>query len=667
MEAPKNILMRVSLVFVAIVLLGLMIFAKIVYLQFDTGLKDQASKISYREEELPAKRGDILAHDGRILATSLPYYSLYMDCTVPHDTLFTKDVKGLSASLSGFYADKSAAAYEKLLRDSRAGRKRYVRLGNRKVSYTELMEIKKFPIFNKGRGLGGYIAEERNVRTNSYGNLAFRTIGWSNDVGVSVGIEGAFDYALKGIPGERTVEKIAGGEWMPVNSGMDVPPKNGLDVVSTLDIDIQDAAETALREQLAKAPVFEAGCAIVMEVKTGEIRAIANMRRRSDGSYAEDYNYAIGQATEPGSTFKLYTLMALLEDNKVGLEDMVACDNGKWLYNGKTFTDVTAGGYGTIPVQKVFEKSSNVGFAKMAVDYYKGNERQYVDKLYAMKLNERLGLQISGEAAPQIRYPGDKMWSGLSLPMMSMGYEVLLTPIKTLTLYNAIANGGRMVKPKFVTELRQGNKTVEHFSTEVITSSVCSKSTLDKVRQALEGVVEHGTAVALRDERYKIAGKTGTARIVFDGVYEKDGYRKHQASFAGYFPAENPQYAAVVVLYTEKTRSNFYGGAWAAPVFKQIADKVFVSHPEWNQDIRPGSGQQMLADQVAMNAGRPAPQKINGKALPSVVGMTLKDALFLLENQGCRVSFSGVGHVVAQSMPAGTEIDKGTLINLELR
>jgi cell division protein FtsI (penicillin-binding protein 3) len=319
-------------------------------------------------------------------------------------------------------------------------------------------------------------------------------------------------------------------------------------------------------------------------------------------------------------------------------------------------------------VQEVFEKSSNVGFAKLAVNHYLGKERQYIDKLYAMKLNAKLGLQISGEAEPQIRYVNDKLWSGLSLPMMSMGYEVLLTPVMTLTFYNAVANGGRMVKPKFVSELRQGGSVKQRFHTEVISTSICSRTTLEKVHQALCGVVEHGTAKGIHDERYKIAGKTGTSRIAFEGgTYVEDGFKKHQASFAGFFPAENPVYSGIVVLYTGRTKSNFYGGNWAAPVFKQIADKIYAAHPEWEEVVQPKPSDTMLADLIEDNMHAPVPQKLTGKTFPSVIGKTLKEALFLLENRGLNVDFSGSGHVVKQSIQAGTTIVNGQTITLELK
>ena len=447
MQLPKNIPLRLGIIYIIMVLLGVLIVCKVVLLQFDVELKGKATKISYRSEELNAKRGDILAHDGRLLVTSLPQYQLYMDCMLPDEAVFKSGVKGLSVALSGFFGDKTAGEYEKILRDGRANKRRYVKLGNRMIKHAELEKVYQFPVFKQGwreqvydRNKGGGIFEVRNVRTFSYDKLASRTLGSLNENGALGGVEGAFDYVLKGTPGKRLLRRISNGEWVPVNSMSDVSPHNGYDVVTTLDVDIQDAAETALRDQLKKSPEFEAGTAIIMEVKTGEIRAIANMKRMSDGSYAEAFNYAIGWATEPGSTFKLATLIALLEDGLVDMTDKVNTENGRWNYKGHIFKDVSNEGYGVIPLQEVFEKSSNVGFAKLAVNHYLGKERQYIDKLYAMKLNASLNLQISGEASPQIRYVNDKLWSGLSLPMMSMGYEVLLTPIMTLAFYNAVAN-----------------------------------------------------------------------------------------------------------------------------------------------------------------------------------------------------------------------------------
>jgi len=618
MQESKNMLLRAGLVYVAVAILAVWIFISIVALQFNTSLKNEGVRTKY--EPVAAQRGAILACDGRLLVTSVPSYHIYIDAVAADSTVFNNEVKALSDSLARLFGDKPAAAYEKQLRDARRDKNRYMRVGNRWIGYSELQQVKKYPVLREGprskkkhgyEGWGkGLIEKERNERKRFYDRMALRTLGWQNEEGTYVGLEGRYDYALKGVPGQRLMQRTAGGAWIPVNNAPETPPRNGNTLVSTIDVDIQDAAETALRRQLAdKHPdiVFEAGCAVVMEVQTGAIRAIANMKRNANGLYSEDYNYAVGRASEPGSTFKLFSLIALLEDNKVSLEDMVATGNGNWTYSGSTFRDVSSAGYGTISVQQVFEKSSNVGFAMLVVDKYKGNERQYVDKMYAMKLNEKMNLQIPGEATQQVRYPGDKFWSNLSLPMMAMGYEVLLTPLKTLTVYNAVANNGRMMKPLFATELRDGNRVKETFSPEIISSAICSQSTLKKVRQAMEGVVKTGTARNICDTTsYKIAGKTGTARMAFgNGGYEQNGYRMYQASFAGYFPADKPKYSMIVVLYSEPTKTTgIYGAAWAAPVFKEIADKIYANTPEWAEEVKKPEGVLMMSDLIKQNAGK---------------------------------------------------------------
>jgi len=699
MDEHTHLIHRIGLVYWLVVLLGVAIIVQIVRLQFNPRLKNPP--LSFKEEELPALRGNILANDGRVLAISLPYYELRLDCTVTHDTVFNKYVGPLSAGLANFFKDKSAEQYKtELIRERGKGNK-YKKVGTRWVNYTELQEIKKLPLFNLGRNRGGLVVEQKSRRTNPYNRLAHRTIGWQNSIGVGVGIEDAFDDYLRGKPGKRMIQLIPGGEWMPVNSDINKEPHDGMDVVTTLDVDIQDAAETALRGLLLGNHALEAGTAIVMETATGEIRAIANMMRNSDGTYDEAFNYAIGQSTEPGSTFKLATLISLLEDNYVTLQTPVNTENGRWLYHNKVFTD-SHGGLGTISMREVLEQSSNVGFAKTAVQFYaKGKEKQFVDRLFAMNLNKPLGLQIKGEGSPRINYPGDKGWDGLSLPMMAMGYAITLTPMHTLTFYNAVANNGKMVKPKFVKAIQTKDGNVQkEFATEVISSSICSPAVLKDVRTALRSVVEKGTARAINDSRYSIAGKTGTSRLLMNnGLYEQNGLKKHQASFVGFFPAEAPRYTAIVVLYSEVTTANFYGATWAAPIFKQIADKLYVASSDWathaqaNTD-KPGNvpsvkgGKKSEVENVLRELNVPAThtpknvqwvsvqrnkqfveevaKNISSKTVPSVVNMGLKDALFLLENLDLQVSFSGKGQVLRQSIEAGSPVIKGQQIYLEL-
>ena len=697
----KDIISKVGIIYFFMVLSALLVIGRIVHLQFFAELPVSSEEISFRTEEIEAVRGSILARDGRSLASSVPYYQIRMDCVFPEDTLFNNNIDALSAALADFFRDKSSVQYKSELISARKKGNRYKAIGNRLVDYSELMAVKRFPMFRERGNRGGFISEQRNRRNNPYGRLAYRTIGFINTNGVGVGIEGSYDYYLKGVPGKQTVQRLLGGEWMPVNEQQSVMPQDGMDVRNTIHIDIQDATENALRNQLPLSDVFEGATAIVMEVETGAVRAIANMKKMSNGEFDESFNYAIGQATEPGSTFKLATLVALIEDGYVNLGTPVDAGNGRWKYSTKEFTDVTRGGYGLIDVKKAFEKSSNVAFAKLAVEYYANNEKKYVDRLHNMKIGEKFNLDILGEGRSVIHTPGDAMWSKLTLPMMAMGYASLLTPLHTLAFYNAIANGGKMMKPYFVESLERRGVAEKIFEPQEMSGSICSKSTIKLVHEALRGVVEHGTAKALDDPRYKISGKTGTAQIAFDGRYiDSQGYRKHQASFAGFFPSDNPKYSAIVILYTNKTRANFYGGSWAAPVFKQISDRIYTINPQWNSPVE-GKGKLTASRPLILSGKRAETEKIitslpsvkpemqaKGEwisverdtlnrvvikdspaitdSVPSVLNMGPRDALYILENCGYRVRFNGKGRVVAQNPSVGSAIEKNGIIEIEL-
>jgi cell division protein FtsI (penicillin-binding protein 3) len=482
-----------------------------------------------------------------------------------------------------------------------------------------------------------------------------------------------------------------------------VAPRDGYDILTTIDIEIQEAAEKALREQLAKGMNIEGGTAIVMEVATGAVRAIANMKKMGD-SYDESYNYAIGDATEPGSVFKLMTLVSLLEDGHVTLEDPIDGGNGKWSYGGHTYSDTHA--YGMMDVKTALAKSSNVAFAKLAVTYYEGKEQQYVDRLNSMKVGERFNLDIQGEGRASIYGPTDAMWSRSSLSSMAIGYATLLTPLHTLTFYNAIANDGKMMKPYFIENYQENGEIVKNFGPQEISGSICSKETAREARRALRHVVEVGTGKFMNNSKYQIAGKTGTSRIAFGGKigYEKNGFRRYQASFAGFYPADNPKYSAIVVLYSGETRGNFYGGSWAGPVFKQIADHIYSTSSDWQPVLK---GEKKGGNNPQVATGRlDAQSKVlaeldvqfskkdisennssgwaefkkdtlgrlvacnystDNDSLMNVVNMGLKDAVYLLENSGYRVTFKGYGKVVGQEPKAGTVLPKGSVVNLTLK
>lgn len=703
MERINGIFKKMALIYKLFVLIALAVVGKIAYMQFIAPTDTSAVDIAFREETIEAIRGDIMARDGRPMATSVPYYQIRMDCMVPNEDTFKKYIDELSKSLAEFYKNKSAKKYREELVKARKEGKRYKALGNRLVDYAELAQIKKFPILRLGANRGGIIVEQKYKRNNPYGRLAYRTIGFINTEGVGVGIEGSCDYYLKGTPGKQTIQKMLGGEWRPVTGVEGIAPRDGYDILTTIDIEIQEAAEKALREQLAKGMGIEGGTAIVMEVATGAVRAIANMKKMGD-SYDESYNYAIGDATEPGSVFKLMTLVSLLEDGHVTLEDPIDGGNGKWSYGGHTYSDTHA--YGMMDVKTALAKSSNVAFAKLAVTYYEGKEQQYVDRLNSMKVGERFNLDIQGEGRSSIYGPSDAMWSRSSLSSMAIGYATLLTPLHTLTFYNAIANDGKMMKPYFIENYQENGEIIKNFGPQEMSGSICSKETAREARRALRHVVEVGTGKFMNNSKYKIAGKTGTSRIAFGGKigYEKNGFRRYQASFAGFYPADNPKYSAIVVLYSGETRGNFYGGSWAGPVFKQIADHIYSTSSDWQPVLK---GERKTGDKPDIATGRLDAQgkvlaelgiefskgditernssgwakftedtlgnltamnySTDNDSLANVVNMGLKDAVYLLENNGYKVAFEGYGKVVGQKPEAGTKLPAGATVTLILK
>ena len=689
---------RVYIVYFILIILAFRIVCRIVFLLFIADIKVTDIDISFRQEEIEATRGSILAKDGRALATSVPYFQIKMDCVLPSDDIFYSKIDALAKELSNFFKNKSSVAYKNELIEARKAGKRYKSIGDRMVDYTEMLKIKQFPIFKEGSLRGGLITEQKSRRNNPYGRLAYRTIGYINSNEVGVGVERSYDFYLKGKPGKQTVQRMLGGEWVPVSSQETISPEDGYDILTTIDIDIQEAAENALKEQLLLSDEFEGATAIVMEVNTGAIRAVANMKKGEGGTFDESYNYAIGHATEPGSTFKLATLVALIEDGYVTLDTPVDAGDGKWTYSTSTYHDVTHGGYGKINMLKAFEKSSNVAFAKMTVEHYANNEKKFVDRIMNMKITERFNLDLMGEAQAIIYAPGDKMWSKVSLPSMAIGYASMITPLHTLTFYNAIANKGKMMKPYFIENLQKNGIVYQKYGPQEISGSICSRKTIEQVQKALRGVIVEGTGKMINDPRYNISGKTGTARVAFNGKYiDAQGYRKHQASFAGFFPSENPKYSAIVVLYSVKTRANFYGGSWAAPVFKKIADIIYSTSPEWKNPLDsikeggPGQAKLLAGNTKALETALSlAPSQINeintsqewllkdstGESLiagnihkgtiPNVLGMGLKDALYLLENMGYRVSFQGRGKIISQNPIANTQMDKNGIIEIQL-
>lgn len=702
MTVKNNILIRIAGIYILLLLVGIGIVFKIVFIQVVDGheLREKAKKITYRDILVEANRGDILAADGRVLATSVPYFDLRMDLLAAGltDSVFKANIDSLAICLSQFFGDRSWYSYRSELTNARkyAKNRRYYPIAPRKVNYLELQEISKFPLLRLGENKGGFIAEQVNKRMLPHNSMAARTLGMVNLDGGVVGIEKALDPVLRGRNGLRVHARIPGNTWVEVNSMNKVEPEDGVDILTTLDVQLQDVAEAALRKHLEGHGAGH-GCAIVMEVATGDIKAIANLRRNEDGTYEEVYNYAVGESTEPGSTIKTATLIALLEEGDINLNDTVNTGKGKLQLYDHVISDSKEDGHGKITVKEVFEVSSNVGVIKLVQKVFKGKEKDFVKKLYELKLNEPTGIIIPGEVKPQIRFPGDKGWSGLSMPMMSIGYEIRLTPLQILTFYNAIANNGRMVKPRLVKAYLKHGQVVESFPPQVIQSSICSRSTLKKVHEVLEGVVESGTATNLKNPRYKIAGKTGTAQIAKGRKGYKSGGRvSYQASFVGYFPAEDPKYSCIVVV-NSPSNSVYYGNVVAGPIFKEISDKVFATSPEWFSDIKGDelkdlpqtkTGQLSKLEYIMDELDIPfesngkktdwvtvqrdstkiatTPIRLTKSKVPNVVGMGLRDAIYQLESLGLRVVAKGRGTVRSQSANPGEPVIKGSTVYLEM-
>jgi cell division protein FtsI (penicillin-binding protein 3) len=702
MAVRDQIVVRSGIVYFTLVIIAIVILVRILVLQVVQRGKwaGMSEKFIYKTTEVPANRGDILAYDGRLLASSVPYYTIYMDTrsTGMSEKTWSDGIDGLSAGLAKVVGERSAAEWKQVIAQARKRGDRYF-LIKRRVDYKTLQRLRELPIFREGQYGGGMVAQAENRRILPSNDLAARTIGYINlgEEGTEVGIEGSFNKELAGRNGIVIKQRLTGGDWITMDVAGSVEPEDGNDIVTTIDIDLQDVASSALMAQLMKHNAHH-GCAIVMEVATGDIRAISNLELGRDGKYHESYNYAIAESTEPGSTFKLPALMAALEDGVIDTGDVVDTGTGSVKFYNKVIRDTRQEGYGKLTVKEVFEKSSNVGTSKLIYDHYKENPKAFVDRLYAMRLNEKLNIQIQGEGEPLIRYPGDKLWSGLSLPMMSHGYEVQMTPLQILTFYNAVANDGRMVKPRFVTAVLRNGIVIKSYEPDVIINSIASRTTIRKVRKMMEGVVEHGTAVNLKNANYKIAGKTGTAQIALG----KSGYRSgsrisYQASFAGYFPAENPLYSCIVVV-NAPSNGVYYGNLVAGSVFKEISDKIYATnffrdYSEYKGDTRlasaPEAGNGYREDinqvlrQMDVKYRRTADNdwvatrengdtvrlvglEIKKGLVPDVRGMSLRDAIYLLENSGYKVKYSGKGRVLRQSPSQGAKYLEGQIVSLEL-
>ncbi len=705
MDVKKDILWRVYLSFLGIVVLGIMVIGKAFYIQRVQGSfwtkMDNSLHLKYLPVE--AERGTIYSEDGNMLSTSVPVFDVYVDFAA--EGLRAKEGKGfkdnidtLSTCLSVLFKDKAPDAYQKEMKLAYKNKDRYYLL-KKKISFTQYKQLRDFPLVKLGKNRSGFIIVSKDKRINPYVLLANRTIGLSRDNAKNVGLEQRYDSLLKGKTGQQLVRYMAGA-YMPVDGG-EVDPENGKDIISTLDTYIQDVTESALMRMMIGNKSLH-GTAIVMETATGKIKAIANLGQQPDGTYTEDLNYGIGKATEPGSVFKLATLMSLMEDKYVTMNSVVNCEGGKRNFYGLTIKDSHLGLYNEITVKEAFERSSNVAFAKLADQYYHSQPSKFIDHLHKFRLDTLTGIDLTAASGrPTIKKPTNRSWANTTIPYMAHGYEELVTPLHMLMLYNAVANNGKMMKPYLVSSIRQYGVEVKSINPKVLVEKICSDETLAQLKECLLAVVEgeHGTARMIKDSTYRIAGKTGTAVTALDNRGYNKGNKIYQASFIGYFPAEQPKYTMAVVIQNSKQSVKVYGADVSGKVFKEISDRIYGSYLSTRKYITSNNADSNLYNYFGMknelssiftslnlpyndsgssgywrsvqlknNAGilNTTANTTTGSVTPNVIGMGLKDAVYLLENMGLKVTATGRGRVMNQSVAAGTNFNKNKNIALIL-
>lgn len=698
MEDKKQIMLKAYVMYVVVAVAMVVVIGRVIAIQYgDVAPQPIVASDTTNLDEMPTRidsirplRGRILSDDGSDLVTSIPLYNLHVDLSVVKEKLFNEEVDSLAWHLANVFPEKSKVEWEGALRKGRTEGRQYFPIKNN-VKYDLLQQIREFPIFREGKYKGGFIEEKESKRNTPYGQLAQRTLGYKREGAMPVGLEGAFDDYLTGEYGLIAKQYVSNG-WKPVSGDYLKDPVPGADIITSINIDIQDVAENELKRQLEEQEA-KYGTVVLMEVETGFIKAIANLKRAGDGKYYETYNYAVGHKTDPGSTFKLATLMALLEDGKVSITDSVKAV-GRYEFYDHIIEDTNPWGYGKITVQRAFEVSSNV-FSKIVNQAYYSDEQKFIDRLKSFGLGNKAQVDIAGEPMPVLKNRGEDGWSGITLPQMAIGYEVEITPIQTLAFYNAVANNGQYVKPQFVKEVRRDGKVIEKFEKVVLKEQICSDETLESLKLCLKGVVKNGTGKNLRSTNFEIAGKTGTAKLVdaSAGTYSNS----YQASFAGYFPADDPKYSCIVVI--AGPTKQIYGAQVSGTVFASIANKVYSSsleyHPNYNgipelvstqPKVKVGDASEtaIALNRIGIKYKDNAPQanyvvphkqegdlvvnprSVDKTKVPNVVGMPLNDAVYLLENFGLKVVVVGSGRVVSQSLAAGQELVEGKTVKLVL-
>lgn len=665
---------RLAVTYYAMLATGVVITATIIWLQI--GYKPEPYYGTQPQSEiLEPVRGTIYDCNGKVLAISVPEYEVRFDPETPVDTLLNNNIDALSKALSGFFKDKSTAQYKKLILEAKSKGNRFLKLGNRNISHEEMLEVKKFPVFRFGQRFGGIIFTKYDKRQYPYGRLARRVLGYIQDrgeeSGVSeIGLEGSFNQELSGESGIRYLRTTEGRNTIPDVTREAIEPIDGADIHTTLDINIQAFAEQALRRQIDTMHQIQGGCVVVMEVATGAIRAMVNLKRDDKGNLDEIFNYVLRQKGEPGSVFKASALMTLLDDNKTTLSTVLNTNYGEFTYKGKVLPrDPYVKNQEKITVLEGFQKSSNQVMRTLVCDNYTGNESYYVDKLLSYKLAENFQFDIGGEIPAVIPYPGDANWWATTLPQISIGYNVELLPIHTVTFYNGIANNGKVMRPYLVESLNRKGKELGDFGPKVLNGKMCRQQTIDSLKYALRRVVTHGTGREVSKAKCPVGGKTGTARVcvtyrnskgmLIGGYQYPNGSIEYQASFVGFFPVDKPKYTVSVIVYSKPSYKPLYGGTWCGPVFTEIVNRLYSYTPHWGQSI---SAQKDLSEYETPEV---ASEYTDG-IMPDLTGMGLSQALYLLESNGLKVSYSGRGRVTGQFPLPGEVLPEDKAVKIKL-
>ena len=712
-EPKTDTLWKTYLVYFLVLLFGIAVIVKIILVQTKDSheLVQLAEKREYRLRELEASRGNIFSSDGQLMATTIPLYDVFFDYKAVDSVFLAQNIDSLCSQMASLFPKRNAAQWKAFFAEGKAKKNRHYKIALN-ITQTELRQMQQFVIFNRGIYKGGMIAEKKTRRDHPYKELASLMLGMANEEkGYYFGLEGAYNDYLRGQNGHQMERRLHHNDWIPVDSEKNEDAINGNDLITTFDIKLQDIVESALNNTLVTNKA-EQGCAILMDVETGYVKALASLSLNHEtGQYEEKYNFALAERYEPGSVFKIASMVVLLNHNdKIKLDDKVNIGTGPIKFSNRVMKDdhrFTANGIAT--VQEVIEQSSNKGTAVLVTKEFVAHPEKYVEGLYALGLNKKVGTGIAGEAKPVIKHPNDKtkdgrkLWSNVSLPWMSIGYEVNVTPLHLITLYNAIANGGKMMKPQFVSEIRRGTQTIEKFEPVVLNERIASPEAIEKLQTMLEGVVLRGTAKRqFKDCVVPVAGKTGTAQY-YDKV---QGYSYHEpgigrklynTTFVGYFPTDKPKYSCIIVV--SRARGPYWAaGSVSAPGFREIAEKINATRIGIQDDdstvlahnaiapviVRSDKARNYLNglseeySDYALDGNWVTVEKddngetkvkkaeIKPNIVPNVVGMDVTDAIYLLENLGLKPDFKGQGIVEEQSLQAGDTIKANSVIHLKL-